>query len=725
MSGLRHCLPCAVLAGAALVSPCARGEVEIHFIRHGETAWNRAKTLQGSVAHVDLTEEGVAVARRTAEGLARAGVDYDRVYVSPYLRARHTAEIVCGTNAWPRVVEPRIREMCFGDYEGKPYGAGRWVDENIRRCFEEGEGYAPRGEGAESFADVDARVRDFLVREIAPLDGRVRRVLCVSHSMCLAGVMRVLGRDPRARVPNCGMHVVRLKDGHFSLVEEARSYAAPAFTLARLEATVRALESEIPALTATAEEAARRIWRNPRASIEVPREGQWGFSEELWERAGGLAQIANGAYETPDNVVLLSSAAPVPERTEGKLVVQFPKTSDDPRINVIADVVRGWMWCCEYAAAMTRTCGRFPATTRGLLMRDSWICNGGGWNWGNLPRLLPCSERIPAGRLARAYHAQAMAQLDWMAGEATQSAIRRSAEAIRRTLDAGHAVGIAGIGHPVIEECTRNLRSRMTGIAAAWDTRRAFNEALSPGDLLVWLSYNGLNTHWADYGAQIHGAGLDLVVSYVDWVPPPTNSYVKAFIPQHWSRTDAEVAIPVPPHAMAPVSEISRCTILRLLDEEVAKTHPRTGAEPKPWGCETLLKQNYPAKVAPPPGPVEWTSKGLTVAMSPDRRWALKGKTGFSYDMLRPLSGRLVAYERNRRYGLMDADGREITPADRDLIAPFGLYGMAERDYAVFAENGLYGKMDPETGAVRLPAVLHAYPERNSDEEELEEEKRR
>ena len=59
----------------------------------------------------------------------------------------------------------------------------------------------------------------------------------------------------------------------------------------------------------------------------------------------------------------------------------------------------------------------------------------------------------------------------------------------------------------------------------------------------------------------------------------------------------------------------------------------------------------------------------------------------------------------------MAPDGRELTPPTRELIAPFGLFGMKERDYAVFAERGLYGRMDVETGREITPASSAAYPE--------------
>ena len=40
--------------------------LEIHFLRHGETTWNRSKVLQGSIGYTDLTLRGVRMAEATA-----------------------------------------------------------------------------------------------------------------------------------------------------------------------------------------------------------------------------------------------------------------------------------------------------------------------------------------------------------------------------------------------------------------------------------------------------------------------------------------------------------------------------------------------------------------------------------------------------------------------------------------------------------------------------------
>ena len=222
------------------VSLFTRADFEVYFLRHGETTWNRARLLQGSVADTRLTPKGEAMAVASAEGMVRAGLSFDRVYSSPYLRAWRTAELVAEKGGFASPVrESRLREMCFGRYEGVKYEKGKYVDDNLRKFFVGEEGYEPQGEGAESFAEVQARVRDFLERELKPLDGKVTRVLCVAHSLVLKSLVRELAGDAapasakQTLQRNCCVHVVKYADGKFTLRETGRIfYDAAAFDAA-------------------------------------------------------------------------------------------------------------------------------------------------------------------------------------------------------------------------------------------------------------------------------------------------------------------------------------------------------------------------------------------------------------------------------------------------------------------------------------------------------------
>ena len=219
-----------VLAGVALPM-LALADFNVYFLRHGETDWNREKRLQGSVSNTVLTAEGVRMAEKTADGMFKTGMGFDRIYTSPYVRARDTARIVARKTGPEPVVDRRLREMCFGKYEGLHYGAGNYPDENLRLFFEgDADQYVPQGNGAESFAQVQSRLRDFLENELRPQDGKVTNILCVAHLLVLKSLVRELaGEDATTATkktlqPNCCVHTVRYEGGKFKLVDTGRVY---------------------------------------------------------------------------------------------------------------------------------------------------------------------------------------------------------------------------------------------------------------------------------------------------------------------------------------------------------------------------------------------------------------------------------------------------------------------------------------------------------------------
>jgi len=211
--------------------------MKILFLRHGETDWNRERRIQGSTAWTELTPFGIRLAEMTRDGLLRAGCRFDRVYTSPYRRAMQTAEIVSSSFGLTPMPDERLREMSFGAYEGTVIGEGAFADDNIRACFRNPERYVA-GDGAESFADVERRARDFFDSELASLEGRYQDVLVVAHGGLMRTVRRMLVGVPLAdywkgRQPNCCVHEIDLTGGRFTLTAEARVFYDP-----KLAATV-------------------------------------------------------------------------------------------------------------------------------------------------------------------------------------------------------------------------------------------------------------------------------------------------------------------------------------------------------------------------------------------------------------------------------------------------------------------------------------------------------
>jgi len=168
----------------------------IRFLRHGETEWNRTGRIQGATPFVDLTDAGVNETQRLAESYAAKAESFDRLYTSPLLRARRTAEIIGEVLGLMPIQDDRLREMSFGRYEGTRYGKSetggfRFVDANIRCCFDDPSKYAPPPT-AESFDRVLRRVASF-VKEMSGIPASTTgRILVVTHGGVICAVQCLL-----------------------------------------------------------------------------------------------------------------------------------------------------------------------------------------------------------------------------------------------------------------------------------------------------------------------------------------------------------------------------------------------------------------------------------------------------------------------------------------------------------------------------------------------------
>ncbi len=115
--------------------------MEILLIRHGETAWNRVRRMQGHI-DIPLNEEGHRQAR--ALGAALSSERPVAVYASDLQRARHTAQPVATIHGLPLNLDPALRERCYGAFEGllyeeigarHPEGFAQWQARDLHARF--------------------------------------------------------------------------------------------------------------------------------------------------------------------------------------------------------------------------------------------------------------------------------------------------------------------------------------------------------------------------------------------------------------------------------------------------------------------------------------------------------------------------------------------------------------------------------------------------------------
>jgi len=122
----------------------------VALVRHGRTAWNHARRMQGR-SDIALDAHGRAQAIAAADLLVRAR--WDRIVSSPLRRAAETAELIARrVEDADLLFDDQLVERDYGSAEGLPVSETleRWPDADYP--------------GAEPVTAVAARARDALAR---------------------------------------------------------------------------------------------------------------------------------------------------------------------------------------------------------------------------------------------------------------------------------------------------------------------------------------------------------------------------------------------------------------------------------------------------------------------------------------------------------------------------------------------------------------------------------
>jgi probable phosphoglycerate mutase len=193
---------------------------DIILIRHGETAWNAQRRLQGHL-DIPLNQQGERQARALARALAREKLDL--IVASDLLRARQTAQAVARVHDLPVAIDDALRERCYGGFEGLLYGEierrfpaqfAAWQRRDVDATLPAG---ANRGETFRQFND---RALQAIVKWARAHPGKT--VAIVAHGgvlECAYRAARKLALDaPRDfKVHNASINRFTVSDGALAL----------------------------------------------------------------------------------------------------------------------------------------------------------------------------------------------------------------------------------------------------------------------------------------------------------------------------------------------------------------------------------------------------------------------------------------------------------------------------------------------------------------------------
>lgn len=213
-------------------------EVDLYFVRHGETRFNKSGRVQGW-ADSPLTPDGVRTAKALGQGLK--STPFIAVWTSDTGRARDTAQLILqARDATPPLIESRaLREVSYGQFEGQATTlmwdaaastVGLASQAALMRAFAAGEksiadvvnalADADAAHEAEHYPQAAARLKQ-AVDEIARQAQRAGggNVLIVSHGMAITVLLHELGYSAQ-RKPLKNASVTRVHydaAGHYNV----------------------------------------------------------------------------------------------------------------------------------------------------------------------------------------------------------------------------------------------------------------------------------------------------------------------------------------------------------------------------------------------------------------------------------------------------------------------------------------------------------------------------
>jgi len=164
-------------------------------VRHGQSEWNKRNLFTGW-RDPDLTELGVAEAKKAGQLLKAQGIHFDVAYTSMLMRAQWTLSLIMENigqteDDLPVIRDKALNERDYGELSGlnKDEARAKWGEEQIliwRRSYD----VPPPG--GESLKDTAARVLPFYKTRIWPDVKAGKNVIVAAHGNSIRALIMYL-----------------------------------------------------------------------------------------------------------------------------------------------------------------------------------------------------------------------------------------------------------------------------------------------------------------------------------------------------------------------------------------------------------------------------------------------------------------------------------------------------------------------------------------------------
>lgn len=163
----------------SLNSDAGEGWPVVYFTRHGQTVWNVENKICGAT-DIELTDLGHRQAEELGQIIKDGDYHIDEILYSPLVRAAETARHISEITGIPMKADERLREQCFGKYEGTARNGAVFAEAKTH--------FIDHYDGGETMVHLCQRVYNLLdeIKDESEKTGKV--YLLVAHN----GISRIV-----------------------------------------------------------------------------------------------------------------------------------------------------------------------------------------------------------------------------------------------------------------------------------------------------------------------------------------------------------------------------------------------------------------------------------------------------------------------------------------------------------------------------------------------------